>query len=265
VKYFQDWHPLCLVGCIVNISVYQNASALRSVEQWQDITAHNLATSSVAGYKKTDASFESVKIGHLPKETLSEFERGLRAQYPLLDGQFTFRQGELRQTSNPYDVAIEGEGFFELDDGNGNMIYSRDGHFRLNADSVLVSSTGKEVQGENGRIQVLPSMGDLIINKKGEVTQERAPNTIVARLRVVNFSEPQKLGRMPGGFRSAGQTPEQIAEPAVLQNFVENSNVNPIQEMVNMISLSRIHEANHKMIQQYDQIFGKAISSLGEG
>jgi flagellar basal-body rod protein FlgF len=248
----------------VNISVYQNASALRSVEQWQDITAHNLSTSSVAGFKKTDASFESVKVGQLPKETLSEFERGFRAQYPLIDGQYTMRQGDLRQTANPYDVAIEGDGFFELDSGNGNMLYSRDGHFRLNADSVLVSSTGKEVQGENGRIQILPAMGEVIINKKGEVTQERAPNTIIARLRIVNFEDPQKLGRMPGGFRAAGQEPQQIQEPQVLQNFVENSNVNPIQEMVNMISLSRIHEANQKMISSYDQIFGKAISSLGE-
>ena len=248
----------------MNISVYQNASALRSVEQWQDITAHNLSTSSVSGFKKTDASFESVKVGKLPKETLSEFERGFRAQYPLIDGQYTMRQGDLRQTANPYDVAIEGEGFFELDAGNGDMLYTRDGHFRLNADSVLVNSTGKEVQGENGRIQVHPSMGDVIINKTGEVTQERAPNTIIARLRVVNFEDPQKLGRMPGGFRSAGQEPQPLAEPKVLQNFVENSNVNPIQEMVNMISLSRIHEANQKMITQYDEIFGKAINSLGQ-
>ena len=248
----------------MNISVYQNASALRTVEQWQDITSHNLATSNVAGFKKTEGAVNSVKAGHLPKETLSEFERGLQAQYPLLDGEFSFRQGELRQTANPYDLAIEGEGFFEVDDGNGNMIYTRDGHFRMNGDSVLVNSTGKEVQGENGRIQVLPAMGELIINKRGEVTQERAPNTIVARLRVVNFEQPQKLGRMPGGFRSGAQQPQQMNNPTILQNFVENSNVNPLREMVNMISLSRIHEANHKMIQQYDQIFGKAITSLGQ-
>ena len=60
----------------VNISVYQNASALRSVEQGQDITAHNIATSSVAGFKKTDAAFESIRAGYLPKETLTEFQQG---------------------------------------------------------------------------------------------------------------------------------------------------------------------------------------------
>lgn len=248
----------------MNISVYQNASALRTVEQWQDISSHNLATSDVAGFKKTESAVNSVKAGHLPKETLSEFERGLRAQYPLLDGEFAMSQGELRQTANPYDLAIEGEGFFEVQGENGEMLYTRNGHFRMNSESVLVSSTGKEVQGENGRIQVLPAMGDIIINKRGEITQERAPNTIVARLKVVNFDDPQKLGRMPGGFRSAGQQPKQMTNPTVLQNFVENSNVNPLQEMVNMITLSRIHEANHKMIQQYDNIFGKAISSLGQ-
>ena len=80
----------------------------------------------------------------------------------------------------------------------------------------------------------------------------------------MNFEDPQKLRRVEGGFMAGGQDPQQIEEPKLLQGFLENSNVNPLREMVNMISLSRIHEANNKMIQNYDQLFGKAISILGQ-
>ena len=245
----------------VNISVYQNASALRSVEQGQDITAHNIATSSVAGFKKTDAAFESIRAGYLPKETLTEFQRGMQAQFPYIDGQVTFKQGEIRQTSNPHDVTIEGPGFFEMETPEGDMLYSRDGQFHLNSDGVLVNSQGNVVQGENGRIQLIPSLGEFTLNQGGEVYQG---NNLTGRIRVMNFDDLQGLKRVEGGFMAGGQTPAQVEEPKVLQGFLENSNVNPLREMVNLISLSRIHEANHKMIQQYDQLFGKAINMLGQ-
>ena len=245
----------------VNISVYQNASALRSVEQGQDITAHNIATSSVAGFKKTDAAYESIRAGRLPKETLTEFQRGMLAQFPYIDGKVTFKQGEIRQTSNPHDITIEGPGFFEMENAQGDMLYSRDGQFHLNSEGVLVNSQGNVVQGENGRIQLIPSLGDFTVNQGGEVYQG---NNLTGRIRIMDFGELQGLKRVEGGFMAGGQTPAQVEEPKLLQGFLENSNVNPLREMVNLISLSRIHEANHKMIQQYDQLFGKAINMLGQ-
>ncbi len=245
----------------MNISVYQNASALRSVEQWQDITAHNIATSSVAGFKKTDASFESIRVAKLPKETLSEFHPGISAQFPFINGKVTFRQGEIKQTNNPQDLTIEGEGFFEMETAEGDSIFTRDGQFMVNSEGVLVNSLGHVLQGENGRIQVIPSLGQFTVNKGGEVYQG---NTLTGRVLVQNFDDPQNLRRVNGGFMAAGQEPAQVEETKILQGFLENSNVNPLREMVNMISLSRIHEANHKMIQQYDQLFGKAITTLGQ-
>ena len=245
----------------VNISVYQNASAIRSVEQGQDITAHNIATSSVAGYKKTDASYESIRVAKLPKETLTDFLRGTPAQFPYIDGKITFRQGEMRQTSNDHDLTIEGEGFFEMEPPEGDNMYTRDGQFHVNSEGVLVNSRGNVLQGENGRIQLIPSLGKFTVNKEGGVFQG---NTLTGRIRVMNFEDPQKLRRVEGGFMAGGQEPQQIEEPKLLQGFLENSNVNPLREMVNMISLSRIHEANNKMIQNYDQLFGKAISILGQ-
>ena len=245
----------------MNISVYQNASAIRSVEQGQDITAHNIATSSVAGFKKTDVGYESIRVGKLPKETLSEFLRGTPAQFPVINGQITFGQGETRQTGNSHDVTIEGEGFFEMETPSGDMLYSRDGQFHINAEGVLVNSQGNIVQGENGRMQGIPSLGDFTVNKNGGVYQG---NTLTGRIRIMNFDDPQKLHRVEGGFMAGGQDPSQVEEPKILQGFLENSNVNPLREMVNMISLSRIHEANSKMIQEYDKIFGKAVQILGQ-
>jgi flagellar basal body rod protein FlgG len=143
----------------------------------------------------------------------------------------------------------------------GDNMYTRDGQFHVNSEGVLVNSRGSVLQGENGRIQLIPSLGQFTVNKEGGVFQG---NTLTGRIRIMNFEDPQKLRRVEGGFMAGGQDPQQIEEPKLLQGFLENSNVNPLREMVNMISLSRIHEANNKMIQNYDQLFGKAISILGQ-
>lgn len=259
-----NWHSICLT-VVVDIGIYQSASALDSLQNYQDIISSNIAASSVPGFKQTEVSYEAVEAGLYPKVTDSALNNEMPAQFPALRGQLNFSQGEVIQTNNPSDVALRGDGFFVLNTNEGDPIYTRNGKFIVNSDGVLVNNSGHEVQGTNGVIQTIPGEGELIIDNKGAVFQGQTP---LGNLEIVNFENPGKnLRKIDGGFVTKGDdaniNPVEEGQIQVLQGFVENSNVQPIKEMVNMIQVSRAYEVNSKVIQAMDGLMNKAINTLG--
>jgi flagellar basal-body rod protein FlgF len=251
----------------VNLSLYENASALRGLEQYQNVIANNIAASHVAGFKKVAVSFEGVEGGEIARSTHGRLRNEMPGSFPVMKNQVDFNEGELRETSNPLDLAINGDGFFSLMDSNGGKVFTRDGQFYSNFEGKMVNSMGHEFSDEGGNpISFVPGQPDPFIDQEGQVFQG---DQLIAKLGVFAFEDPTtQLRKVGGGFavKDPNFEPE-VASPEnfkVLQGFIENSNVSAIEEMVGLIEVSRAHEANQKMIQSFDENIGKAIGALGQ-
>ena len=251
----------------MNLSLYENASALRGLEQYQNVIANNIAASHVAGFKKVAVSFEAVEGGEIARSTHDRLRNEMPGSFPVMKNQVDFNEGEMRETNNPMDLAIRGEGFFSLMNQNGDSVYSRDGQFYVNADGVLVNSMGHEFADQGGNnIQTVPGGGELLIDKEGQVFQGEQN---IGQIGVFVFENPltdmQKVG---GGFVSKEPDVEpdiaDVESYTVMQGYLENSNVSAIQEMIGLIEVSRAHEANQKMRQTFAHNIGKAIGTLGQ-
>ena len=251
----------------MNLSLYENASALRGLEQYQNVIANNIAASHVAGFKKVAVSFEAVEGGEIARSTHGRLRNELPGSFPVMKNQVDFNEGELRETSNPLDLAINGSGFFALMNANGDRVFTRDGQFYSNFEGTMVNSMGHEFSDEGGNpITLIPGQPDPLIDQEGQVFQGEQ---LIGKLGVFTFNDPvSQLQKVGGGFitKEEGVEPE-VADPQsfkVLQGFLENSNVSAIEEMIGLIEVSRAHEANQKMVQAFDENTGKAIGALGQ-
>lgn len=251
----------------MNLSLYENASALRGLEQYQNVIANNIAASHVAGYKKVAVSFEAVDGGEIARSTHGRLRNEMPGSFPVMKNQVDYHEGELKETSNPLDLAINGDGFFALINANGERVFTRDGQFYTNHEGVIVNSMGHEFSDEGGNsITLVPGQPDPLIDQEGQVFQGEE---LVGKLGVFVFEDPiTELQKVGGGFISKDENIEpSLAEPQsfkVLQGFLEGSNVSAIEEMIGLIEVSRAHEANQKMIQAFDENIGKAIGALGQ-
>ena len=157
----------------MNVSLYQAASAMSANARWQDVVSQNLASASVPGFKKQDLSFSSVQAGLLKSANGST-----PVTLPRVQSATNFQQGESRYTGVNTDVAIDGDGFFEIQLANGSTAYTRDGEFQVNAQGQLVTKQGCLVLGDRGPIQLdRNNPNALTISATGEVAQGKEPAT----------------------------------------------------------------------------------------
>ena len=220
-------------------------SNARSIE----IIANNLANVNSVGFKKCLSFTEIIK-------NASENPQAEGTVNSIID----FSQGELFETGNKLDFAISGPGFFSVQTEQG-ILYTRQGNFTLNEDSYLTTSSGDLVLGQGGPIAIdnecdIAENGAIISN--GEVLDY---------LSIVNTTNTSKL--QPVGYGYFKTTDESILMPVdqdkinVKSGYLENSNVDPMTEMVSMIEIYRRFEANQKAIQAQDQTLDKAVNDVG--
>ena len=251
----------------MNLSLYENASALRGLEQYQNVIANNIAASHVSGFKKVAVSFEAVEGGEIARSTHARLRNEMPGSFPVMKNEVHFNEGELKETHNPLDMAVRGDGFFALMNTNGEAVYTRDGQHYINAEGVMVNSMGHEFSDAGGNnIQTIPGGGELIIDKSGQIFQGEQN---IGQVGVFVFDDPlMELQKVGGGFvaKEEGIEPE-LADPeqfTLMQGYLEDSNVSAIEEMIGLIEVSRAHEANQKMISTFDENIGKAIGTLGQ-
>ncbi len=233
----------------------QNSYAsMNEMMRAQERTANNLANANTVGYR-ADRSFTTALNERLDEESAPRTDR-VATQWA------DQAAGSYESTGNPLDVAISGEGFFALqDEETGASRYSRAGRFVLDAEGTLRDAGGLAVEGEGGPIQIPNDGGEIAIASDGEITVD---GQSVGKLRVVRFENPSALRRLDGAALDAGeQIPEDIANPQVRQGFVEGSNVDPMKEMINMISQFRLFESQQKAIQSSNQILSAITRDLG--
>ena len=244
-----------------------------SAQQTQlDVISHNLANVSTTGFKRNNAVFEDLIYQNLRQVGAQTSEEnqlptglhlGLGVRTVATSRNFT--QGSLQQSSNSLDVAINGNGFFEVQLPDGTIGYTRDGSFQLDAQGRMVTSGGLPVI--NG-ITVPQGASSISISEAGVVSATVAGNT-----------QPQQLGQLAmssfinaAGLQPVGQNmykesaasgPPQQGQPGtnglgvIRQGFLETSNVNVVEELVTMIQTQRAYEMNSKAIQTSDQMLAK--------
>lgn len=249
----------------MNIGLYQSASSLSALERWQDSVAQNISASQTTGYRKRTINFSTETAGEIQNGSDARVghDGGAPSVFPKVNTGINFVSGETQPTRREFDIAIQGDGFFEVQRADGSRAYTRNGEFRLRADRTLTTASGDEVLSAAGSpITLVPGGGPLVVNPDGTLFQSE---TSIGKISVQKFANNALLVPGEGGYFTAGGglQPQPVESPELLQGYIEGSNVTPLREMVDLVVISRAYEANQKMITAIDQQLGKTLEALG--
>lgn len=247
--------------------LYISASGMTAQELEQNRVSNNLANASTTGFKKDTNLFRTFqevlleRVDRLPQGSTGRSVIGTINYGTMVDETRTdYSDGFLQETNRDLDVAILGEGMFTIDTPEG-LRFTRDGAFQLDNEGYLVNENGGYVLGYEGLI----NLGDLEmqITTEGEFLTEEG--WIVDRLLLADFDDWERLTKAGDNLFIAPDEVDVIpAENAKLQvGFLEKANINIVKEIVDLITITRIYEANQKAIQAQDEILGKSVNELG--
>ncbi len=259
-------------------ALYTAATGMQVQQQNVDNIANNLANASTVGFKRTRLEFQDLLYQNLrtpgaAATSSTEIPVGLQIGLGAraISSERIFLQGDFRQTENPLDLVIEGSGFFQVRQTNGELAYTRAGSFHLNAQGQIVTASGETL--EPG-ITIPREATSITVGTDGTVsitTPGQANTQQVGQIQLSTFSNPaglEALGR--NLFRetaASGQASTSTADSNGLgrinQGFIENSNVNVVEELVNMIAAQRAYETNSKVISAADQMLGTINQAVG--
>ena len=238
-----------------------------------DIISNNLANVNTSGFKKDrpdfeDLMYQTIKLAGAPATSQTQVPTGIDVGQGVrpVAVQKIFSQGDYKQTNNPLDLAIEGDGFFQILLPNGDLAYTRAGAFKLDRDGRLVTADGNPLQPE---ITIPQDAEAISIGEDGTVSVLQPGNTAptqLGQIQLVRFINPaglKSLGRnlfMPTD--SSGEpilgVPGENGFGTIAQGYLEMSNVSVVEEMVNMILAQRAYEINAKAIQTADEMLQMA-------
>jgi flagellar basal-body rod protein FlgG len=241
------------------------------------VVSNNLANVNTSGFKKGRAVFEDLLYQNVTQvgsatsqDTNAPSGLSLGTGVRVVATEKLYTQGSLTQTGNPLDLAVQGRGFFQILLPDGTLGYTRDGSFQVSAEGELVTSSGYRVQPG---ITIPPSAQSVSIGADGTINVQLAGQsspTQVGTLQLVDFVNP--AGLQPRGenllLESASSGTAQAGTPGLdglgtlAQGSLEASNVNVVEELVNMIETQRAYEMNAKAIQTTDQMLEYANNQL---
>jgi flagellar basal-body rod protein FlgF len=237
-------------------TVLVGLSQQMAVAASMDTIANNLANMSTPGFKRDISLFEQ----YLEPITPSEGETGSNTlTLPWNAG--TARDiapGHTEPTNAPYDLAINGSGYFVIQTANGPR-YTRDGHFNLDAQGRLVTEDGDPLQGEGGDMTITSQDGDVVIGKDGSVAGLKGQ---LGKIQVVQFADESQLVKEGANLYSTTQTPQPATSATLLQGAVESSNVEPVVEMSQMIEIMRAYQSMSALMQSHENLKRSAIDKL---
>lgn len=241
---------------VLSLALNNDVQELRSVSQ-------NLANLSTDGYKREiphSAAFESllgVTAGPPSDGPQADSSGGVTGITVARD----MRQGALRFSGSAFDVALQGDGFFEIETAGGQR-FTRKGNLQIDAQGRLTLSSGEPLVGENGTVYL--RSGPFTIDATGVVSQDGFD---LDRLRVVRFEDSSQLNYLGEGLYAAGSFSALRPLPfsgQVMQGYQESSNVRSTDEIIRLIELTRHFETTQRVLQGYDGMLDQAINSLGD-
>ncbi len=254
-----------------NRALLTAATGMQAQQQNVDNIANNLANAGTTGFKRSRIQFQDLVYQNLRAaggavNASTSLPVGLQIGLGTrsITNVRSYLQGDYQQTANPTHMIVEGSGFFQIRQSNGDLAYTRDGSFNLNEQGQLVTNGGDAVEPA---ITIPTEATSISIGKDGTVSvtlagQANAQN--VGQIQLAVFSNPAGLEAVGGNLfketGSSGQavvgTPNAAGYGKVTQGFLEGSNVNVVEELVNMISAQRIYETNSKVITTADRMLG---------
>lgn len=235
-----------------------------------EVISNNLANMSTTGYKRRRAEFQDLiyqnlrRVGSQSSDTGSVLPSGAQVGLGVRTAAVyrISEQGNLQQTENRFDLAIRGNGYFQIQMPSGEIAYTRDGTFALSPEGVLVTAEGFVVQPA---ITIPAAARDVTINASGEVLArldgQVAPQN-VGQIQTAIFANEGGLEAngdnlflaTPGSGQAQAAAPGQPGHGSVMQGFVETSNVNTVQEITSLITAQRAHEMNSRVITASDEM-----------
>jgi flagellar basal-body rod protein FlgG len=257
-------------------SLHTAATGMQAQQTQMDVIANNIANTSTTGFKKTRAEFEDLLYENIKEPGATT---GLNAVSPtgvqlglgVKTGstQKDFSMGSVKTTNRDMDLNIQGKGFFQMLKPDGQIAYTRNGEFRRNNDGKIADANGNILQPE---ISIPTDAVGVKISTQGEVEVliggADTPE-VIGQIEIANFVNPTGLKAIGGNLFTAtpasGEasmgTPSLGQYGAIGQGELETSNVNIVEEMVNMITTQRAYETNSKVIQASDQML-QALTHL---
>jgi flagellar basal-body rod protein FlgG len=226
----------------------------------QENIATNLANSSTTGYKKGEIFLRKLIDASYALDRALGRERTRQPEELRTD----YLQGTLDHTDTPFDLGLNGPGFFRVRDNNREVMYTRNGRFYLNADRFLVNGSGMFLlDNRNNAIRIEGNMVAVMGNGEILVDNEQVATIGIADFDANGYLAIQNVGNSL--FRKPAAVNEIIpgADTTVLQGYLEDSNVEPIRAMVDMIESFRWFEAGQKSIQIQDQTLQRVVIDLG--
>ena len=245
------------------------ATGMQAQQTNMDVVANNLANANTTGFKKGRAEFEDLMYQTVKEPgaqtgansvSPTGVQIGLGVKTAAVNK--NFEQGSTQVTKNPFDMEIEGAGFFPVQLPNGQIAYTRDGAFKKGPDGRIQDKNGNMLQPE---IVIPPDAAGVEISGDGQVAIIQGLNTVpqsVGQIQIVNFVNPaglKNIGKnlfIPSAASGLPQqgAPGQNGMGSIAQGQLETSNVNVVDEMVNMITAQRSYDTNAKVIQASDQM-----------
>lgn len=248
-------------------ALYSSAAGMQSQQTNLDVIANNLANVNTTGFKKSKAEFQDLLY---QTSRTAGAESGAGNQLPtgvqighgsrLVATSKIFTTGELTQTQEQMDVAIKGDGFFEVQLPNGERAYTRDGSLKIGPTGQIMTSDGLVVQ--SGFQNIPPGTQNIDISTGGEVTTTGPNGRQTFRIQLARFANPAGLENMGHNLykETTASGAAELGSPGengfgeTHQYFLEMSNVKVVEEMVNMILAQRAYEINSKAVQASDEM-----------
>jgi len=250
-------------------SLWTSATGMQAQALNLDVISNNLANVNTSGFKKSRAEFqdllyETIKPAGTPSSQDTQFPTGIQLGHGTRPSTVLkiFSQGNMENTQNELDLAIEGDGFFQITLPNGETAYTRDGAFKLDSDGRIVNSDGFALEPE---ISIPSDALSISVGLDGTVSVLQAGESIpseVGTIELARFVNPAGLISMGKNlFITSEASGDEMTGTAgedglgtLAQGFLEMSNVSVVDEMVNMITAQRAYESNSKAIQAADEM-----------
>lgn len=267
--------------------IYAATSAMLVQEKMLDVVANNLANVDTSGFRARVAvnqAFPEVLMDRVERyavldEDLNE-ELGERKFFPYVYGRvsigtmplanvmcdtaMTTHQGSVTFTDSPLDLTIDGDGFFVVENGNGDRFYTRQSSFKVDGTGSVMTPEGEYLVGEAGRITIGEDAVNVSVDRSGQVLVD---GQIVGTPQVVTFANPSLLRQVGRSLLAAtpdSGEPEPVAAPVIQSGLLERSNVEVVLEMTRMIEAQRCYEGAAKAVTSQDELTSRLFTSVGK-
>lgn len=251
------------------------STGLTAQQRYVEIISNNLANVNTSGFKKVRPEFQDLlyetlrpagNVARTGVEPLNEVQIGSGTE--LVATTKVYRQGDVQATNNPLDMAINGEGFFVVRQPDNSLAYTRDGSFQLDRNGQIVTSQGYSL---DPGFNIPDDAVEIQVSRDGVVSillENSTDSQVLGQIELARFINPAGLKSVgdnlytetPASGKAFFEQPGSNNTGDIIQSHLEASNVDIVEEMVNMITAQRAYELNSKSVKTADEILGTAVN-----